>query len=126
MDEEAEKQEKKFRQLNATTKDIVETIVIDWINKYYLEDSNLAIKNFDDSAQVRAWVTGVWGRISHQLSESGLKYDNSSVLAHAGKVFYEQIGHLAAYEKLRPHLPTLVTKHEPVKKKDPKSGDAGI
>ncbi len=116
MDADPEGREKRFRRLNATTRDIIENIVIDWINKYYLEDSNLAIKNYDDAEQVRAWVTGVWGRISHQLSQSGLKYDNNSVLAHAGKVFFEQIGHLAVYEKLKPHLPTLVTMHEPEKK----------
>lgn len=111
--------ERRFRKLNATTKDVIENIVIDWMNKYPLTDGNLAVKDFDNPEAVRGWVTGVWGRISHQLSQSGLKYDNNSVLSQAGKSFYEQVSHLATYERIRPHLPAFVTMHDPSTRKPP-------
>lgn len=104
--------EKRLRSLDSTTADIIEDVVIDWMNKYSLEDGNLAVTDFDDPGQIKKWVEGVWGRITHQLSESGLPYDNNSVVGHAGKCFFEQISEHEFYEKLKPHLPHAVTMHE--------------
>lgn len=42
------------RRLDSTTADIVEDIVIDWMNKYSLEDGNLAVTDFENSEQIKS------------------------------------------------------------------------
>ncbi|TSC85656.1 MAG: hypothetical protein G01um10148_1042 [Parcubacteria group bacterium Gr01-1014_8] len=106
------KEDKGFRQLNATTRDVIESVVIDWIDKYYIENSNLAVKHFNNPEEIKLWVQGVWGRITHQLSGSGLPYNNDVILANAGKSFFDLISRHREYEKIKPHLPRAVTMHD--------------
>jgi|GEM_PF-2362502 len=82
------------------------------MNKYALDDSNLAVEDFNDPAKIKPWVDGVWGRITHQLSESGWPYDNQKVMALAGKYFYDQVSDHKFYDKLKPHLPRAVTMYD--------------
>lgn len=61
-----------WRRFNATTRDLVETVVDDWIIKYSLDSGNLPVHNADRET-VRQWITGVHGRATHQLMGSGMK-----------------------------------------------------
>lgn len=100
------------RKLDATTREAVETVVIDWMDKYHTESSNLAIEDFDDPRKIKLWVQGVWGRIRDQLSQSGWGYDDTAVLVAAGKTFFDQISSHPNYDKIKPYLPKAVTMHD--------------
>ncbi|MEK9160661.1 MAG: hypothetical protein AAB440_01315 [Patescibacteria group bacterium] len=91
--------------LDKITKDVVENIVIDWMNKYALEDSNLAIRDYDNPEQIKTWVRGVWGRIKHQLDESGFPTGGEKIMNLAGFYFHDQIKGHHRYEALKPYLP---------------------
>jgi hypothetical protein len=94
--------------VDALTKDIIENIVIDWMNKYALEGSNLAIQNYDDPEQIKTWVQGVWGRIKHQLDDSGFPFKSGKIMNIAGFSFHDQIKGHPRYKALKPHLPAEV------------------
>jgi hypothetical protein len=104
------------RRLDSTTAEVVEDIVIDWMNKYSLDDGNLAVTDFDNPEQIKAWVAGVWGRITHQLN-AGLPYDENTLVAYAGECFYNQVSRHRSYEKIKPYLPRPVTMHGELKEK---------
>ncbi|MBY0110433.1 hypothetical protein K2Y00_00275 [Patescibacteria group bacterium] len=94
--------------IDKLTKDIIENTVIEWMNKYALTDSNLAIQNYDDPEQIKTWVRGVWGRIKHQLDDSGFPTGGKNIMSIAGYYFHDQIKGHPRYEALKPHLPQEV------------------
>ena len=106
------KEERVHRRLDTITRDVIEDVVIDWMNKYPIEGGNLAVGDFDNPEKIQLWAQGVWGRIAHQLSESGLPYDNAEILLTAGKVFFDQISGHPMYDKIKPHLPPAVVMHD--------------
>ena len=87
---------------------MVESVVLDWLNKYPLESptGKLSVENPADKEQVKQWVTGVWGRISHQLTDSGLPIDNRKILAMARDVFNREVARHPWYEQIKDLLPT--------------------
>jgi hypothetical protein len=93
-----------LKSFNSRTRNMVENIVIDWMTKYYIDDSNLAVSDYDDPAQIQNWVKGVWGRITHQILGSGLPRsgDLEKLAAH---YFNDQISGHKFYDRIRPHLP---------------------
>lgn len=93
-----------LKSFNSRTKDMVENIVIDWMTKYYIDDSNLAVADYEDAAQIQKWVTGVWGRITHQILGSGLPR-SEDLQKLAAYYFNDQISGHRHYDKIRPHLP---------------------
>lgn len=102
--------------IDAATSEAIEDVVIDWLNKYAPDGSNLAITDYDNREQIERWVHGVWGRITHQLAESGLPYPTNAIIALAGKAFYLHICAHPQYGKLRRYLPRPVTMHEVTEK----------
>lgn len=87
---------------------MVENIVLDWLNKYPLESSQnqLSITDPTDKTQVKLWVTGVWGRISHQLRDSGLPVDNKKIMAMAREIFNREASRHRWFEQIKNSLPT--------------------
>lgn len=85
----------------------VESVVLDWLNKYPLEShsGHLSVADPNNKDQVRVWVSGVWGRITHQLKDSGLPVDNNKILNLARKVFNTEIAKHPWYELIKDDLP---------------------
>lgn len=75
------------------------------MNKYGLQEGNLAVTDFDDGEQIKQWVTGVWGRITHQLKGSGMPFGDGEVMEYARVVLYRQLVGHEYFEKLLPYLP---------------------
>jgi hypothetical protein len=98
-------EQKGIKPLDAETKDMIETVVIDWMNKYPVESGNLAITDPENTDQIKAWVGGVWGRITDEISHSGLPYDNKAIMYFAQKCLYDQLATHPFYEKMKPYLP---------------------
>lgn len=92
--------------IDAIAAETIEATVSRWLLLYPLREGNLAVSNQDAEARLKEWATGVWGRIKHQLDESGWPYDNTAVLALAAKYLHEELADDPLYEKLLPHLPS--------------------
>lgn len=84
---------------------MIEGVIDDWINKYPVTGGALGIDNINDSAQIRMWVRGVWGRIKDQILNAGLPYDNNVILLIAKKYFHTCLSTHPFYEKMKPYLP---------------------
>jgi hypothetical protein len=92
-------------------RDIIDSVVVDWLNKYPLQgESALSVVDPDDAESVKTWVNGVWGRITHQIVSSGLPFDNAQILKVARKTFYAQLSAHPWYEKIKPYLPKTESK----------------
>lgn len=92
--------------MDFVNRDIIESVVIDWLNKYPLQGENeLSVKNPNDPAQIKLWISGVWGRITHQILSSGLPFDDSLILNIARNSLYDQLAPHPWYEKVKPYLP---------------------
>ncbi|MBP9816613.1 MAG: hypothetical protein KBD05_01125 [Candidatus Pacebacteria bacterium] len=96
------------QKIDAITKDMVESTVITWLNGYALDGSNLSIQNYEDKEEIKKWVRGVWGRIKHQLEDSGFPFPGGKIMNLAGFYFHDQIKNHPRYEALKPHLPPEV------------------
>lgn len=101
-----------WRRFNATTRDLVETVVDDWIIKYSLDSGNLPVHNADRET-VRQWITGVHGRASHQLMGSGMKgfsYSNPHAEALIGYFFYLYLSKQSWYAQFSKEHPDVIPK----------------
>ena len=93
-------------------KDTIEAVVVDWMNKYPLDgslstsdDLRLSVKGPEDIEGMKFWAQGVWGRITHEVLNSGLPYDNNEILKIALNVFYAELSRHPWFEQLKPFLP---------------------
>ncbi len=95
------------REQGDMVQNMVESIVLDWLNKYPLEseDNHLSVKDPYNADQVRDWVAGVWGRISHQLTDSGFPGDNKILLKSAREIFNNELSKHPWYEQIKINLP---------------------
>ena len=89
-------------------RDIIDSIVLDWINKYPLEgQGSLSMQSLPDSESVRHWVAGVWGRITHQLASSGLPFNDRQILSIASRSFHTHLESHRWYNEIKSYLPEI-------------------
>ncbi|MBY0539380.1 hypothetical protein K2P56_03025 [Patescibacteria group bacterium] len=105
-----------LKSFNSRIRNATEDAVIDWVTKYFLDDSNLALINFDDKnklkAQISGWTTGVVERIRHQLVDSGFR-GSDRIEPLIGYYLYEHLRGYPRYTEIRDFLPFGVRSYDP-------------
>lgn len=104
-----------LKSFNGRIRNATENIVIDWIDKYFLNDSNLALIDFDDreklKAQVLGWTGGVVERIRHQLVLSGFR-GSDKIEPLIGYYLHDHLSHYPRYAEIREFLPAGVRAYD--------------